>query len=167
MIFRTQKPVPAEEITEVMFRANPVWEFCNEDESGETLLMPAKKLPITSSENRLVGCELRLRDGSTIFWYLGNLDLTKAFRNQHFLTLSIFMNGTTEHLARYHDLDFSDRGPAALAQKIGKNLEDIFPMTYDLSACATGSDDCIRGSIQKEPKERLSRSEIIMLAVNG
>ena len=167
MIFRTQKPVPAEEITEALLRANPVWEFCNEDESGETLLMPAKKLPITSSENRLVGCELRLRDGSTIFGYLGNLDLTKAFRNQHFLTLSIFMNGTTEHLARYHDLDFSDRGPAALAQKIGKNLEDIFPMTYDLSACATGSDDCIRGSIQKEPKERLSRSEIIMLAVNG
>jgi len=166
MIFRKTKPVPVEKLTEAMLRANPVWEFCNDDEAGETLVKPVKKLPIASSKGRLVGCELRLADGSTMFGFLGNLDLTKADRNQHLLTLSLFFNGLIEHLARYHDIDSSDSGPASLAKKIGKKEEDIFPMSYDLSCYAIGSDDCIHGSIQKEPKQRLSRSEIIMLALD-
>ena len=166
MIFRTPKPVPVEKITEALFRANPVWEFINDDETDETLVKPVKKLPVSSCDGRLVGCELRLADGSTIFGFLGNLDLTKADRNQHFLTLSLFLNGSIEHLARYHDIDFSDSGPASLAQKIGKKEEDIFPISYDISLCAIGSGDCIHGLIQKEPKQKLTRSEIIMLALD-
>jgi hypothetical protein len=166
MIFRSPKPVPVEKLTESLFRANPVWEFCNDDEAGETLVRPVKKLPITSSEGRLVGCEMRLADGSIIFGFLGNLDLTKEDRNQHFLTLSLFINGSIQHLARYHDIDFSDRGPASLAKKTGKKEGAIFPISYDVSKFATGSKDCICGSIQKEPKQKLSRSEIIMLALD-
>ncbi|ATC63852.1 hypothetical protein CMV30_07775 [Nibricoccus aquaticus] len=167
MIFREQKPVPVEKLTEVLLRKHPVWEFCNDDEAGETLVRPVKKLPITSADSRLLACELQLADGSRLFGFFGNLSLNKKDRNQHFLTLSVFVNGSIEHLARYHDYDFEDHGPSWLAKKLRKKEEEIFPISYDLSASVKGDADCVRGSIPREPKTKLSRSEIIQLAVSG
>ena len=167
MIFRAQKPVPAEKLTEKLLRKYSVWEFCNDDEAGETLVRPVKTLPISSAGSRLVACDVRLADGTVIFGYLGNLSLTKKDQNQHFLTLSVFVGGTVEHLARYHDFDFGDRGPAWLARKLGKKVPDVFPISYDLSAIASGAADCVRGSIPAEPKTKLSRSALMQLAVVG
>lgn len=167
MIFRAQKPVPVEKLTEKLLRKYSVWEFCNDDGAGETLVRPVKTLPISSAGSRLVGCELRLADGSAIFGFLGNLSLTKTDQNQHFLTLSVFVDGGVAHLARYHDFDFADRGPAWLARKLGKKVAEVFPLSYDISAIAGGAADCIRSSIPAVPKTKLSRSAIIQLAVTG
>ena len=167
MISRTQKPIPVEKLTEALLRKSPVWEFCNDDEAGETVVQPVKRLPISSADNRLVGCELHLADGSVIFGFLGNLSLTKKDQNQHFLTVSLFVDGSIEYLARYHDFNFSDHGPSWLAKKLGKKKDAVFPISYDLSSLAAGAQDCIRGSIPVEPKKKLSRSEIIQLAVTG
>jgi hypothetical protein len=128
---------------------------------------PVKKLPISSAASRLVGCQLRLADESPLFGFLGNLSLKKNDQNQHFLTLSVFVDGSIEHLARYHDHDFADHGPSWLAKKLRKKEEEVFPISYDLSALATGAADCIRSSIPAEPKTKLSRSAIIQLAVTG
>jgi hypothetical protein len=159
--------IPVEKLTEKLLRKHPVWEFCNDDEAGETVVAPVKKLPVSSADSRLVGCDLRLADGSVVFGFLGNLSLTKSGQNQHFLTVSVFIGGDVEHLARYHDHDFLDRGPAWLAKKLGKKVPEVFPMSYDLSAVASGAVDCVRGVIPAEPMKKLSRSEIIQLAVIG
>jgi hypothetical protein len=166
MIFRRQKSVPAEEISEALLRKDPVWEFCNDDEARETLVRPVRKLPITSADRRLIGCDLRLADGSTVFGYLGNLSLTKKDRNQHFLTLSVFLAGSIEHLARSHDADFSRRGPSWFAMRLGKTEAEVFPLNYDLSNIAVGANDCVRGSIPREPEIKLSDNEFIHLAVH-
>jgi hypothetical protein len=167
MISRAHKPIPVEKLTEALFRKYPVWEFCNDDEVGDTCVRPTKKLPISSGDSRLVGCEFRLANGSVLFGYLGNLSLAKKDQNQHFLTLSAFVDGSTEHLARYHDIDFSRHGPSWFAEKLGKRTKEVFPISYDLSSLAVGAEDCVRGSIPAEPKKKLSRSEIIQLAVTG
>jgi hypothetical protein len=160
-----EKSVSAENLTEGLLREHPVWEFCNDDAGGETLVRPVKKLPISSSDGRLVGCELYLNDGSVVYGLLGNLSLTKPKRNQHFLTLTVFVDGVSVHLARYFDADYSRRGPAMLAAKLRKRESEVFPISYDLSAIASGSPECVRGSVPQEPQAQLSRSEIIQLAV--
>src|ERR1019366_2600966 len=103
MIFGKREVVPAEHLTETLLRRSPVWEFCNDDEAGETLVRPVKETPIDSGGSRLFGCELLFADGSTGFGYIGNLSLGDAEKNCHFLTLSVFVRGEIFHLARYFD----------------------------------------------------------------
>jgi hypothetical protein len=160
-----QKPVPAEKLTQALFRKHPIWEFCNDDEAGETLVRPVKKLPVSSMDNRLIGCVLKLADGSELFGYLGNLSPNVAKMNQQFLTISVFMDGKNEHLARYHDFDFSERGPAWLAKKLGKKKTEIFPIKYDVSAFVKGASRCIRGVIPEKPAKRLSRTQLMDLVL--
>ncbi len=160
-----KKYVPVETLTEALLRKDPVWEFCNDDEAGETCVRPVKKLPVTSGDCRLFGCEFQFRDGSRAFGFIGNLSLSAADKNRHFLTVSVFVGSEIYHLARYHDFDVAKRGPATLAKKFGKKEDDMFPIAYDLSDIAAGSEECIRGTILKEPMQRLTRGEIIQLAL--
>ncbi len=146
-------------------RQHPVWEFCNDDELGELMMSPVKTLPISDAGNRLISGEFRLADGSGIFGYLGNLSLTKPETNPHFLILSLFVGKKVQDLARYHDFNFSTRGPSWLAKQLGKKKEDVFPISYDLSNVAAGKPNCVRGVILEEPLEKLSRNQIIQMAV--
>jgi hypothetical protein len=165
MIFGKQEAIPVEKLTEALLRKFPVWKFCNDDELGETAIQPVKDLPITSANGCLIACDFRLADGSHLSGLMGNLSLKDDNRNQNFLTISVFIEGKFAHLARYHDSDSSERGPSWLASRLGKNENDVFPISYDISAVAIGKSTCIRGAITKEPIEKLSRAEIIRLAV--
>ena len=97
---------------------------------------------------------------------LGNIDPTNPRLTEHFLTVSVFRSdGALFHLARYHDLDAIERGPAALAAFLGLSLKAVFPLSYDVSAIVTGLPEVVRGTITSEPRERLTRAEVIALAV--
>jgi len=167
---RRHKSIPVEKLSEALLRKFPVWEFATDEEglSGqdETWVRPVKKLPITTGDERLVGCEFTLADGSTLFGFLGNLSLKEAERNAHFLTLSIFVRGKVKHLARYHDADVEERGPKWLAATLGKKEQEVFPLFYDVSTFVRGKKECLRGSIPRQPEKMLSDSEIIQLAIN-
>lgn len=98
--------------------------------------------------------------------FLGNLDPTNSCLTEHFLTLSIFRSdGTLFNLARYHDFDAEERGPAALAAFLGLPLDAVFPISYDLTCVVAGPLESLRGTITAEPRERLTGAEIIALAV--
>lgn len=161
------KRVPVEKLTEVLLRKYPVWEFCNDDEASETLVQPVEKLPITDAGGRLLACEFRLADGSTLFGDLSNLSLRSETQNQHFLTLSAFLDGKAQMLARYHDSWVKKDGPAPFAARFGKTVAEMFPISYDISAIAAGHATCVKGLIPARPKIRLSMNEIISLAVAG
>jgi hypothetical protein len=157
------KPIPAESLTEALLRADRVWEFCNDDRMGDTLVRPVKRLPVTDSDCRLFAGEFTLADGSKIYGYLGNLSLRSKDQNQQFLTLSVFVGRGVVHLARYHDVDFARRGPAALAAKLGKVPIDVFPISFDVSDIARGNTDCVRGQIPAESLQKLSQDELMKL----
>jgi hypothetical protein len=163
MSLKRDKPIPVESLTEALFRANRVWEHCNDDSIGETMVRPVKRLPITDTSCCLLGCELKLADGSKIYGYLGNLSLGSKAQNQHFLTLSVFFGGGIVHLARYHDFDFAQRGPAALAATLGKPPMDVFPISFDVSDITRGKADCVRGQIPGEPHQKLARDELMKM----
>jgi len=165
MTARRRLRVPAEDLTEVQLRAMPVWEFCNDDEAGETLMEPVQELPISHARRRVVACEFTLADGTKAFGQIGNLSLQREEQNRHFLGISLFVQGKLVHLARYHDAWYATENPAHLAAKLDRKLEAVFPISYDLSAIAEGNPQCVRGTIPQEPIVRLGDDELIRLAL--
>jgi hypothetical protein len=100
-----------------------------------------------------------------VWSFLGNIDTSNPRLTEHFLTISIEFNGKWFHLARYHDYDFADRSPAKLATFLGKEVDSVFPISYDIRSFAEGEPYALTGTIEKEPQERLTRAEIIAMAV--
>jgi hypothetical protein len=147
---------------------HPVWEFVSNDEPDETNVHPVAELPIDSLENRIVGAEVELANGSRAWALLGNIDVNDARRTRHFLTVSLLVRDEWFHLARYHDLDHEERGPAKLAQALDLALDEVFPIRYDIGEWVSGlAADTVRGTVHAVPPERLSRAELIKLAVCG
>ncbi len=146
-------------------QAYAVWQYANIDEAGETLLRPVKRLPVKRLAGKVVGTRVRLANGIVLWGLLGNLDESNPRLTEHFLTLTIFHADRWFTLARYHDLDYGERGPEALARFICLDVDDVFPIAYDIRAVAKGDAKALAGTILKEPLERLSRAELIALAV--
>jgi hypothetical protein len=158
------KPVHA--LTVADLEAHPVWRYLPEnDERDETFVRPVKRIPVSSLAGKIVGTQVLLANGQRIWAIISNVDHTNARLTQHFLTLSVERNGSWFFLARYHDFDRAKRGPKALAKLLGLSVAEVFPITYDIRSYAKGSSAALSGEITKTPKERLTRSQVIGLAV--
>jgi len=147
---------------------NPVWEFVSRDEPDETYIHPVAELPADSLDNRIVGAEVELANGSRAWALLGNIVLNDVRQTRHFLTVSVFVRDEWFHLARYHDIDHEERGPAKLARALELTLDEVFPIKYDIGTWVSGAAaDTVRGTLHAVPLERLSRADLIKLAVSG
>ena len=157
--------VPVESLTVAHVKAHPVWEFINDDLAGDTLVRPVAQLPVMDLDGRLVGCEVALASGMLVWSLLGNIDVNNPRSTEHFLSLSIFGARECFYLSRYHDLGYATNGPAQLAAFLGLNVDEVFPIQYDVSAYSRGDAAALRGAIRSSPRERLSRSDLIEMAV--
>jgi hypothetical protein len=143
----------------------PVWQYLNDDALGETVVAPVLKLPVDNLDGKVVGTQVRLANGASTWAILSNVDAGNPRFTQHFITVSVWWSNTWFTMARYHDHDSAGRGPDALADFLGLKLKDTFPIYYDLTGVAIGHEDALRATITAVPKERLTRSEIIRLAM--
>jgi hypothetical protein len=155
----------AEDLRAPDVEAFPVWEFVNNDEIGETVVRPVKTAPASNLRGRLVSTQVHLACGKTVLAQLGNIDSNNPKATKHFLQLIVFQSGKRFILARYHDFNWNSQGPQALADFLGMRIEDVFPISYDVSRFSTGDPAALVGKIEAEPRERLTRPEIIALAV--
>ena len=151
---------PVESLTVADLQAHPVWEWLNDDEIGDTMMQPVEELPVESLDNRLVGTQIRLANGSQVWALIGNFDVSNPRSTQHFLTLSIEHDGKRFHLARYHDVDFAARSPEALARFLGLRVDDVFPISVDVRRYVRGDPKALTPIVLKEPQERLTREEL-------
>ena len=147
--------------------STPVWEFTNQEALGddELTLRPVRRLPVTDLENRLVGVQLRLADGSVHWGLLSNISLDAPDVTPHFLTVSVWCGDRWFPLARYHDGARDEFGLAQLAETLEKRCQQCSrsPMTSARSRRSMSVRWC--GVIDAEPSARLSRTELIALAV--
>jgi hypothetical protein len=143
----------------------PVWRFANSDETDDTAIQPVKRLPVSTLTGKFVGTRVRLASGDCLWGIVGNFDAKNVEMNEHFVTISIERKGRWFHLARYHDADYAERGPQALARFLGLAIEDIFPISYDVRRFVKGNAAGLTGSISKEPRVRFTRAQIIAMAV--
>jgi hypothetical protein len=146
-------------------QAHGVWEMIEDPSRSDVVVKPITRLPVKSLKNRLVGSQARLADGSHLWVILGNISLTNPESTKHFLTLSVHQNGKWFDLARYHDVDYLKRDGHALARFIGKELEQVFPIKYDITKWVDGPSNSLKGSVQLEPDERLSADGLIRLSL--
>lgn len=142
----------------------PVWAFVNDD-ANELAVRPIAKIPVRNLVGKIVATSVRLANGREVRALLGNIDLSNPRLTQHFLIVSVENGGDWFHLARYHDHDHDVRGPKALAEFLGLSIFDVFPIFYDIRSYARGDVGSTCGVIAHEPAERLTREEIIALAV--
>lgn len=156
---------PIEWLKVADLEANPVWQYTSDEDAGETLVRPIKRIPVKSLTGKVIGTQVRFANGMQAWALIGNIDPQNPRLTEHLLTLSIEYDGRWFALARYHDFDYAERGPEALARFLGLLIDDVFPIAFDVGECAQGDPDALAGSVRKEPRERLSRAEIIALAV--
>jgi hypothetical protein len=155
----------AESLTVPDLAVHPVWKFENRDELGETCVRAIQQLPVQDLSGMLVGTQVCLANGTRKWALLGNIHVNDPRLNELFLAASIEQEGKWFHLARYFDTGYSTtRGPVGLSQFLGLQVEEIFPITFDLRPYCEGDPTVLAGSIQKEPREQLPRNEIIALA---
>ncbi len=143
----------------------PVWEYTNTEEVDELQVRPVTKLPVDTLSNRIVGIRVHFHNGSEGWAILSNVSLRDARRTSHFLCLSVERHGQWFHLARYFDADYEGRGPAQLSTFLGLGINEVFPITYDLTAVAVGLDEVVRGSIPIEAPEKLTDDELIKMSL--
>jgi hypothetical protein len=156
---------PIESLTVADLAADPIWEYTNRDGPGETFVRAIKKTPVQTLRGRVIGTQVRLANGTQVWALIGNIEVKNPRLTEHFLTLSVEHAGKWFDLARYHDYDYSDRGPEALSRFLGLKIDDVFPLQFDVRRHAHGDPTALANSILKDPRERLSRSDIVALAV--
>jgi hypothetical protein len=156
---------PVESLTVADFKAHPVWEYLNDDEIGETMVRPVEMIPVESLDNRILGFPIRLANGFQAWASIGNFDVTDRRATQHFLILSIERGGEWFHLARYHDVGFLAHSPEALARFLGLHVDDVFPIAVDVRRYVRGDPKALTALELKEPRERLTREELLAMAV--
>lgn len=158
--------IPVDKLTTENLAKFAVWRFIDSDTPDETYVTPVRQLPVERLDGCIIGAPIHLANRTELMGLLGNLDVTSSRLTEHFLVLSVFRSdGAIFHLARYHDFDAASRGPAALAAFLGLPLDAVFPITYDVSNIVDVPSDSLRGTITIEPRERLTRREIVALAV--
>ena len=143
-------------------KQHPIWQV-SESRTGQVVVKPVKRLPVDHLDGRLVATQVVLANGDKVWALLGNVDLANARSTEQFLTLSVFNTQTQFNLARYHDAWYGREGPAQLAQFLGLAESDIFPISYDLTNLGDGDPAALIGTIPREPRDRLTRDELMGL----
>lgn len=164
---RTQRS-PRKAVTRLRpsdFKARPIWRFVHDDEPDETYVIPMNVRQVTQPSGRIIGSEVTLADGSRLWAMFGSVDRENPEATEQFITLSLFVEGRWFHLARYFDFDVKERGPKALAAVLKRPLAEVFPIHYDLRPFVRNAPPWLMGTIRASPRRRLTRSEIIALAV--
>jgi hypothetical protein len=157
--------MPIERLRPEHLAEHPIWRFTEGDTPDETWIVPLKGTRPTRLSGKIVGTQVHLADGSSVWALLGNLDPNDARMTQHFLTVSIYGANGWFHLARYHDVEVDTQGPTALAAYLGRALDQVFPLKYDVRAVLGGQGEALIGAVAAEPPERLTRAQVIALAV--
>jgi len=142
---------------------HPLWRFANRDEIDVTAVEPVAG-PVTSLRGFVIGTQVHLINGFRRWALIGNVDHNDPLTIEHFLTLSLWHCGKWLHLARYHDFaDDTVLGPLGFCKALEVAPEHVFPISFDLQGHVIES--ILKGAIVPDPRERLSRAELIRLAV--
>jgi hypothetical protein len=147
------------------FKAHPIWRFVTDDDPDETWVLPVNGRRVARLAGKIVCTEVVLADGTRRWAMLSNIEPDNAQLTEHFLSLSLLVTGGWFHLARYHDFDARTRGPRVLAAALRRPVGKVFPIRYDLRQYVRNGASWLEGAVRRTPRHRLTRAQIIALAV--
>ncbi|HEX4141255.1 MAG TPA: hypothetical protein VHY09_12970 [Candidatus Methylacidiphilales bacterium] len=165
---------PADKLTPSDWKKYPVWTFDLDNESApgrdETWMVPAKKLPVSDLRNCGCRANARLASGREIDAVLWNIRLQSDPKEEelwkNFARLQISKGSSpfvpklqysvwvrdrwwvSENDGGFMSLvDFKKRNASDMANALGETLDEIFPISYDISALASGPAAVVKGKI--------------------
>ncbi|MCA3175539.1 MAG: hypothetical protein ING36_08370 [Burkholderiales bacterium] len=142
-----------------------VWKYVPAERDGEVCVSPEKAIRPRSLKNRIVATKVQLANGSCLWALLENIDIDLPEFTKHWMVCYFYLKKKWWRLARYHDADAMKHSPQELARRLGNQIEEVFPITYDVRALCSVDSSALAGLIFAEPETRLKRAEIIRLAV--
>lgn len=148
------------------FLDSPVWRY-SDDEFGELVVEPIGSYPVQTLENSVVGVRATFANGLKLWVLFANFDLNDVKKNRHFLSVTFFDDEEQIYtFPRYFDVGFDSAIQTELSDILQMGVEDIFPISYDLTSIASGDPSILLGSFRLVPEtERLTETELIELAV--
>jgi hypothetical protein len=155
--------VPAEKLTPLHFQKCPVWTFLNNDARGETMVKPLSKLPVRDLDGCLIGTQVTLANGQKVDALIGNIKSRDAKRTQLAITVALFKGAQKFDLDRRFDPDYSRCGPAALSRFLNLTVNEVFPISYDLTEFSEGTIEALKGKIENAPKLVLEPEQLLEL----
>jgi hypothetical protein len=155
------------EITIDDYRRCPVWEYVPNSEDADIWLKEVRKRPARHLNNRIVGTRVTLRNGEKCWAIVGNISVNSKRATEQFLTLSVEKDSQWFNLARYHDVDYARRGPQQLAQFLNMEVNEVFPINYDISDVVSDLSEVVVGAVPVQPSEILSQDELVALAIQS
>jgi hypothetical protein len=156
---------PVTKLRPADLKVHPIWRFVADDDPDETYVMPAAASRVRRLLGAIVGTEVTLADGSRRWALFSNVDTENPDFTEHFISVSLFVEGRWFHLARYHDFDATRRGPRTLAAALRRTIAEVFPISYDLRSYVRNAPPWLKGALHRSPRQRLTRAQVIALAV--
>jgi hypothetical protein len=128
-------------------------------------VQPAKPLPVKRLTPQYVVCTLvQLANGSQFWAMIENITSNNPKGTEHFIALCVVKDGRRIHLGRYFDPWYEDLSPEKFAKSLGMNVDDVFPIFYDVQQYVEEQSPAHVGDITKEPRERLTDEELRKLS---
>ncbi len=80
------------------------------------------------------------------------IDLQDSEYTREYIDVFRFFRNNAESfiLVRPHVGGYDTHGPAALAEFLGLGVNDLFPITYDISDVADGLEAVVKGTVPRE-----------------
>lgn len=148
-------------LTVADLQRHPVWEFGNYSGQSECELAPVTDIPCLEMTGRLVGTEFRFADGNSCLGVLGGVTPNCPEYAEFLLSISFTKNGEWFHLSNPHQFDYARFGPPQLAAFLKKRIDEIFPISFDISEFVIGHPSAVRGTINEKPSRVATLTEII------
>lgn len=145
-------------------RVIPLWRFTN-SANDDLEIEPVLEAKDVDLSGLIFGTQVRFSDGTVVWALLQNVRRAGKAFNDHFLTLTVNHAGEWFPLARYHDINQEKYGPLALARFVGKPLDHIFPISFDLRSLLGEDSKHLVGVVHEEPAEKLTRDKLIDLSL--
>ena len=151
------------ELTEDDIGDHPVWEYVSDhDHLAETIMTPVVELPITHLVGRVVGTHVVLACGVRCPAILGGLDLRDPELNKYSLQISFIKGATQIFFAADSGICCS---ASEVAHFLGHEVEDVFPISYDISRHCVGNSASLSGSIPSQTLPVMKSDERMQMAL--
>jgi hypothetical protein len=156
--------IPLRKLTLSLVRQTPIW-HSTPSKDGDLWVKPELRSQLSSLKNCLIATDTTMADGSCITALIENIHVENLNLTKHYLQAHFRIDGRWWCMARYHDLDYDQKGASGLAMRLGKSIEQVFPLTYDIQEFCTVESEALCGAISANPINRLTRKEIMRMFV--
>lgn len=143
------EPRPVESLTPADAMQHHVWRFVPDEMLSETIdetfVVPESE-PVDSLDSKVILTEVALANGNMFPAMINNVFANDRKKTQIFIDISLFYMGIWFDIPRVIDSDYSNEAVVKIADALGIEVDDMFPIHYDLRQYVIGEGEGLFGN---------------------